>query len=319
MEKTVHRAWLRKPVAREALDLFREGLKRLFDRIDQGESEEHLKRIVADFLTEVWYRDVGEINTKDRADLVIHAGRSSRDPVAVIIETKHPANVTEMISAARPNAKALHELILYYLRERAAGNLGLTRLIACNIYEWYIFDAADFDRYFYRDKGLIRQYRDWEANRLSSARTDAFYGEIVRPFLERSDIELTCTHIDLRPCEALVRNPTAGGDGKLLPLFKLFSPPHLMKLPFANDSNTLNREFYNELLHIIGLEEIREKGRKLIGRKPEGKRDEGALLENAINVLKVRGCLPTVETITVNVLGGGGSAKVAVTVASPVT
>jgi len=108
VEKTVHRAWLRKPVAREAFDLFREGLKRLFGRIDQGESEEHLKRIIADFLTEVWYRDVGEINTKERADLVIHAGRSSRDPVAVIIETKHPANAAEMISAARPNAKALH-------------------------------------------------------------------------------------------------------------------------------------------------------------------------------------------------------------------
>ena len=92
VEKAVHRAWLRRPVAREALDLFREGLKRLFDRIDQGESEEHLKRIVADFLTEVWYRDVGEINTKERADLVIHAGRSSRDPVAVIIEMKHPDN-----------------------------------------------------------------------------------------------------------------------------------------------------------------------------------------------------------------------------------
>ena len=131
VEKSVHRAWLRKPVAREAFDLFRKGLKRLFDRIDRGESEEHLKRIVADFLTEVWYRDVGEINTKERADLVIHAGRSSRDPVAVIIETKHPANVAEMISAARPNAKALHELILYYLRERTTGNLGLTRLIAC--------------------------------------------------------------------------------------------------------------------------------------------------------------------------------------------
>ena len=83
-----------------------------------------------------------------------------------------------------------------------------------------------------------------------------------------------------------------------MPLFKLFSPPHLLKLPFANDSNTLNREFYNELLHIIGLDEIREGGRKLIGRKPDGKRDESALLENAINVLKVRGCLPAAEATT---------------------
>ena len=42
VEKTVHRAWLRKPVARDAFDLFREGLKRLFDRIDQGDADERI-------------------------------------------------------------------------------------------------------------------------------------------------------------------------------------------------------------------------------------------------------------------------------------
>jgi hypothetical protein len=82
-----------------------------------------------------------------------------------------------------------------------------------------------------------------------------------------------------------------GEDTKLIALYKVLSPPHLLKQSFANDSNSLNREFYSELLHIIGLEEVKEKGKKLIQRKAEGKRDDGSLLENTCNILKTRGRL----------------------------
>jgi hypothetical protein len=40
-----------------------------------------------------------------------------------------------------------------------------------------------------------------------------------------------------------------------------------MKIPFANASNTLDKTFYSELLHIIGLEETKEGSKKIIGRK----------------------------------------------------
>jgi len=65
-------------------------------------------------------------------------------------------------------------------------------------------------------------------------------------------------------------------------LFKLLSPQHLLKLPFANDSNSFDKGFYNELLHIIGLTETKEGNKKLIGRKPQGERNAGSMLENAI-------------------------------------
>ncbi|MCK9392833.1 MAG: Eco57I restriction-modification methylase domain-containing protein, partial [Syntrophales bacterium] len=288
-EKTINRSWLRRSIPREELDVFKNGLSRLFDRLRTDEGEEHLKNIVADFLKDVWYRDVAEINTKGDVDLVVHKGKSSRDPVAVIVETKRPGNVAEMVSPGRPNVKALHELILYYLRERSGGNIHLTRLIVSNIHTWYIFDAADFERYIYGSKELVGKFRDWEHRRLTSSRTDAFYKEIVHPFLEGLEVPLPCAVVDLRPYEALSRNPAGANDEKLTVLYQLFSPPHLLKLPFANDSNTLNREFYNELLHILGLEEIKEGGRKLIGRKPPARRDAGSLLENTINVLRVRG------------------------------
>jgi len=63
----------------------------------------------------------------------------------------------------------------------------------------------------------------------------------------------------------------------------------------VNDSNSLNREFYTELLHIIGLGETKEKSKKLIGRKAAGARDDGSILENTINVLRSRNRLYSIE------------------------
>ena len=42
-----------------------------------------------------------------------------------------------------------------------------------------------------------------------------------------------------------------------------------------NDSNTLDKSFYSELLHIIGLTETKEKNKKLIKRQTEAQRNPG--------------------------------------------
>ena len=68
-----------------------------------------------------------------------------------------------------------------------------------------------------------------------------------------------------------------------------------LKQSFANDANSLNREFYSELLHILGLEEIKEKGKKLINRKAPERRDAASLLENVINILNVRNKLSALD------------------------
>ncbi|QOV24365.1 class I SAM-dependent DNA methyltransferase [Anabaenopsis elenkinii] len=52
-----------------------------------------------------------------------------------------------------------------------------------------------------------------------------------------------------------------------------------------NDSNTLDQGFYSELLHIIGLTETKEGGKKLIQRQKAGSRNPGSLIENAISQL----------------------------------
>ena len=61
-------------------------------------------------------------------------------------------------------------------------------------------------------------------------------------------------------------------------VFKMFKLDNL-----NTDSNTLDKGFYNELLHIIGLVEIKEGGKKLIQRKKETERNQGSLIENAIS------------------------------------
>lgn len=88
-----------------------------------------------------------------------------------------------------------------------------------------------------------------------------------------------------KPAYEPAETAETSNDKKLINLYKLLSPPHLLKLPFANDSNSLNREFYSELLHIIGLEEVKDKGKKLIRRKAAGARNDGSLLENTISIL----------------------------------
>lgn len=52
----------------------------------------------------------------------------------------------------------------------------------------------------------------------------------------------------------------------------------------------MDKGFFFELLHIIGLEEVKEKNRKITSRLPEAKRQPGSL-ENTINILEVQNTL----------------------------
>jgi adenine-specific DNA-methyltransferase len=190
------------------------------------------------------------------------------------------------------NTKAFHELVLYYLRERITNkNLEIKHLVITNIFEWYIFNASDFEKLFAEDKGIVKPFIDFEEGRLSGINTDFFYKNIAEPFIKNSDSTLSFTHFDIRDFETTIKNADRNDDNKLIALYKILSPEHLLKLPFANDSNNLDKHFYNELLHIIGLEETKEGSKKIIGRKSEYKRNPGSLIENSITILKYEDCL----------------------------
>src|SRR5688500_11808642 len=138
-KQSLNKAYLKEKVSRENIELFKKNLSTLLGKINETESEEHLKNVISDFLKDTWYKETNEINTKDRKDLVIHTGKTTKDSVGIILEVKKPSNKTEMMTGAKPNAKAMHELILYYLRERIEhNNIDIKYLIVTNIYEWFI-------------------------------------------------------------------------------------------------------------------------------------------------------------------------------------
>jgi hypothetical protein len=145
-----------------------------------------------------------------------------------------------------------------------------------------VFDAVLFEKTFAQDKKLVQQFIDFEEGRLSGNTTDFFYKDIAEPFLAGLTSEFCFTWFDFRDYDLPLRNEDKKDDSKLIALFKLLSPEHLLKLPFANDSNSLDKSFYTELLHIIGLTETKEGSKKLIGRKKEGERNSGSFIESAI-------------------------------------
>jgi hypothetical protein len=280
--KSLNKAYLKVKPSRSDIELFKKNLIGLLDGLDETESEEHNKNDLVAFLKNTFYQQF-YINTKERTDLVIHSGPDSKSLPGIMIEAKKPSNKSEMIRHDSLNAKAFHELILYYFRERITNhNLEIKHLVATNIYEWYVFDAALFEKTFAQDKKLVQQFTDFEEGRLAGKTTDFFYKEIAEPFLTGLIAEFPFTWFDFREYEKPLRNEDKKDDSKLIALYKLLSPEHLLKLPFANDSNSLDKAFYSELLHIIGLTETKEGSKKLIGRKKEGERNSGSLIESAI-------------------------------------
>ncbi len=282
-KKAINKAFAKVKPGRAEIDLFKSNLIMLLDGISDSESEEFHKNLISDFLKETYYKQHHSINTKGRNDLVIHNGHNATSTVGVIIEVKKPTNKTEMLTNTRINVKALQELVLYYLRERITlKNLAIKHLIATNINEWFIFDATLFDRLFAQNKSLVNQFNDFEEGRLSDTKTDFFYKHIAEPFIDSITAEIEFTYFNINDYQKPLRNTNKADDNTLIALFKLLSPEHLLKLPFANDSNSLDKRFYSELLHIMGLSEIKEGGRKIIDRNKEGERHTGTIIEDTI-------------------------------------
>ncbi|GHU98074.1 hypothetical protein FACS189483_05600 [Spirochaetia bacterium] len=285
VKEALNKAYIKARPEREAIERFKANFITLLDGIQASpsETEEHLKNLVSDFLKKTWYDPDYNINTSARIDLVIHTGKTTATGIGVIIEAKRPGNKTEMISRTNLNAKATQELLLYYLRETVDNNnLELKHLIITNTQEWYIFDARDFYHCFSQNKELLKLYGDFKTGSLLEKDNSFFYSQIAAPSIQANEQKLNYTYFNIADYEKIIRSQDKEADNKLISLYKLLSPAHLLKLPFANDSNSLNQNFYSELLYIMGLSEDKDGGKKIIVRNKPADRQEGSLLENAI-------------------------------------
>jgi hypothetical protein len=272
----LNKMFLKEPLQQADMTRFKQDLNQLFERLhvakEANEKEDFHKIIIRDFLKTNLYADF-EINLKGKKDLVIYGGTSAQSPINVLFEVKQP-NSGEMIAATKPNNHALYQLIFYYLDERIQHKtLAIKQLIATDIYNWYIFDENVFDKHFYNNESFVKAYKDYKSNK---KKTKDFFNYAAQ-LLDELPVALECTYFNFNDFKTV-------GETDLIALYKILSPTHLLKLPLANDSNQLDKNFYAELLHIIGLEEYKEGSKKLIRRKTQP--DDYSLLENTITKLK---------------------------------
>ena len=293
--KSLNKAYRQVPVDRLVFDGFKAQLRNYYEQISVINTEEKLKGDLMDFLKLTFYGQCYKVSPNGDIDCAIHLGGNIEAPVGVIIEVKKPTNVGEMITREDLNRKALQELLLYYLRERHTNkNIQLKQLIVTNIYEYFVFDAHEFERLFYSNKKLIKRFEEFNDGALTSEKTDFFYKEIAADFIAKVLDQITYTWFDIRKYKPFL---DTGNDKRLIELFKFFSPEHLLKKRFQNDSNSLNTKFYSELLYIIGLEEVVEKdsNKHIITRRKEGERNQASILENAITILDSEDWLDNVK------------------------
>ncbi|WP_026898551.1 class I SAM-dependent DNA methyltransferase [Daejeonella oryzae] len=284
-KQSLNKAYLKETVLRADIELFKDNFKTFLSNTSTNlNDEEYLKTQVSHLLWDTWYKGKHHINPISKNDLAIHTGKSPSDAIGIIVELKSVGNKTEMLTSEKPNAKAFHELVLYYMRERLeTKNNEIKHLIATNINDWYVFDANEFDKKIFRNTAIKKLYE----LKISDKKDNPWFYNELKDLLNKSvDLLLECTYFNIREFEKFILNQQREDDKRIIPLYKILSPPHLLKLPFANDSNSLQPKFYSELLHLIGLTEIKEGSKKLIQRKKEGQRDAGSLIENTIMQLE---------------------------------
>ncbi len=290
--QALNKAYRKQSVTRDEMDRYKAAFVTLLDKMGDTD-EEKQKTYVSQFLRDVFYQEY-DITPHEYYDLVIRTGKSAKDPIGVLFEVKAPKNKAEMVTKDNLNAKAMYELLLYYLRERVddGGNNELKHLVITNVQEWYVFDAKLFEKLFYENKALLKEYRSWSTGQKTSGNTSLFYKEIAPKYVAAVADQLEFAWFSINSYEKAIRNTDLADDNKLVALYKLMSPQHLLKQPFANDSNSLDKQFYAELLHIVGLVEFKDKGKKLISRKPQGERNAASLLEMCIRRIEDRNKLP---------------------------
>ncbi|AWM31603.1 type IIG restriction enzyme/methyltransferase [Hymenobacter nivis] len=273
----------RQKPTQDELDSFQAARQQLLADLNPAEDEENAKKRIGSFLERVL--PGYDFNNRSKRDFVMRRGPATTDPVGVIFEMKHLSKKKEMPTATDLNRRALHQLVYYYMQDRAdhSGDT-VTHLAITDGHDWYVFDGHDFDRLFWCNAEFKKQFRQFEAGGYTSKKREFFYDDIAQPFLAAMEGELRVAHADLA-------DPAGGLSGQIQ-LLKLFSATHLLRLPLPGaDGNTLNRAFYTELLYLMGLEEVSDKGRKLIRRCAPERRHAAALLENAIEQLRAENLL----------------------------
>ena len=279
--QSIQKSYLRQPVPLEELESFRSYLKILLNSLCADDIEETNKGRVKTFLEQtLWPSKDYEINASGQTDLTIKD--KNLDKNVVLFEFKK-INSSEMVTKEELAKKSMFEIVLYYILEEFENkNTDIKHLIISDGYQYFIFEKGLFWDFFGKDKKFVQSVLSSEHT--NSEKRNYIYSQIIKPKVEDIKNKMSFTYIDLHTFINNIDDERLLAKAKFKALYKLFSPIHLLKLPFSEDHNTLNKKFYTELLYIMGLEERGAKHQ--IQRLSPNNRENYSLFEQTYAMLE---------------------------------
>ncbi|MEG2013735.1 MAG: Eco57I restriction-modification methylase domain-containing protein, partial [Anaerovoracaceae bacterium] len=243
----------------------------LFDikqAIANNSSEEHIKNITNAFLKKQLYADdTFAINTENNIDSTIRF----EGKLYALIEAKRPSNKNEMVTSDNINKKALWEIVYYYLSQtrnitgakvQRIRDVEIRRLIITDSIQWFLIDATDIENFC--DGYLERHFYKYKNNLLNYANDNAKFYEDIGAHFAKSDItkKLPFVYFNMEVEFKSRKNWQY--------LYKILGREHLLKFGYKQliKTHKLNDKFYQELLYIIGLKEIKENNTVVIKIDP---------------------------------------------------
>nr|WP_120841277.1 class I SAM-dependent DNA methyltransferase [Helicobacter pylori] len=251
---------------KEIIENFEKEINSLLENAKRQDDEEFQKNEINKFLKNAYGYDC---NTNKKVDSAIYVDGEVR----VLIEVKALDNKTEFPKdRENPLSKAFCQMVFYFLKE-IENNNSLKHAIICNAHEFFLFDCKDLLNLFQNHKRITKLHEDCTKKEGTDPKTKRFYSDLEEYLKKDFEGELRYTYFNLND------------DFKELPLiYQVLSHEVLLKQRKTLDANTLNKDFYEELLYILGLEEQNDKGKILI--KPSYTKNSlsGALKEQYKNL-----------------------------------
>ncbi|MGT0071869.1 type IIG restriction enzyme/methyltransferase, partial [Helicobacter pylori] len=232
---------------KETIENFEKEINSLLENAPKRNDEEFQKNEINKFLKNVYGYDC---NTNKKVDSAIYVDGEVR----VLIEVKALDKKTEFPKdRENPLSKAFCQMVLYFLEEtEKEKNNSLKHAIIANAHEFFLFDCRDFSALFQNDKRITDFYKKCAKKEGTDPSTKRFYSDLEEYLKKDFKGELPYTHFNL-----------SSYDPKEL-IYQVLSHEVLLKQKKTLDANTLNKDFYEELLYILGLEEQNDKGKILI-------------------------------------------------------
>lgn len=232
---------------KETIENFEKEINSLLENAPRQDDEEFQKNEINKFLKNAYGYDC---NTNKKVDSAIYVDGEVR----VLIEVKALNNRNEFPKdRENPLSKAFCQMVLYFLEEtEKEKNNSLKHTIICNAHEFFLFDCKDL-LFLKEDKRIKKFYENYAKKEGTDSSKPKFYKDLEEYLKKDFEGELRYTHFNL------------SDDFKELPLiYQVLSQEVLLKQKKTLDANTLNKDFYEELLYILGLEEQNDKGKILI-------------------------------------------------------